>query len=105
MGLTLDPFFRRIYSQFNGLYDGDYDIRLWPLAEIRQERGAAVERGRERYFAIGDFMIDSDFLMCCLTREAAPIFYLHANEELAPTGSEFFAKLIAGDYGIYTRPE
>ena len=33
IGLTLDPFFRRIYSQFNGFFDGDYDIHLWPLAQ------------------------------------------------------------------------
>jgi hypothetical protein len=74
----------------------DNDIELWPLERILQHREYAVERGRERYFAIGDFMIDSDFLMCCLTREATPIFYLHANEELAPTASKLFAKLVIG---------
>src|SRR5262249_44351855 len=92
MSLTLDPCFRKLYLQFNGFMSpsGDNDIELWSLERIRQERGYAIERGRERYFAIGDFMIDSDFLMCCLTREAAPIFYLHTNEELAPTASKFF---------------
>jgi hypothetical protein len=93
MGLRLDPFFRSIYSQFNGFYDGDHYIDLWPLKRILEERGDAVERGRE----IADFMIDADFLMCCLTREAAPIFYRDAPKDLAPTASKFFAKLIAGE--------
>ena len=97
MGLTLDPFFRRIYSQFNGFIDGDIDIELWPLKRILEERRNTVERGRERYFAIGDFMLDADFLMCCLTREVAPIFHRGAPEDLAPTASKLFAKLIAGE--------
>ena len=66
MGLTLDPFFRRIYSQFNGFISADDNnhIELWPLERIIQERGESFERGRERYFAIGDCMMDADFLMC-----------------------------------------
>jgi hypothetical protein len=104
MGLTLDPFFRSIYLQFNGFFNG-YDVfELWPLAQILQERAECPERERDGYFAIGDFMIHAEFLMCCLTREAAPIFFLHANEELAPTASELFAKFAAGDYGYYTQP-
>lgn len=100
MGLTLDTFFRKIYLTFNGFVSADdkNHIELWPLARIVEERKESLEREQERYFAIGDFMMDADFLMCCLTRESAPIFYLAEKTELAPTASTFFTRLISGDF-------
>ena len=100
MGLTLDPFFRSLYSQFNGFMsaDGDNSIELWPLERIQQEREESLEKGGERYFAFGDVMINAYYLMCCLARETAPIFYGGVEIEEAPTASKFFAKFIAGDY-------
>lgn len=100
MGITLDGFFRKVYLKFNGFFlaDDRNHIELWPLVRILEKREDSVEKEQEQYFAIGDFMMDADFLMCCLTREAAPIFYLHEKTELAPTASKFFAKLISGDF-------
>jgi hypothetical protein len=100
MALILDVFFRQIYLKFNGFMspDGKSMISLWPLARILKEREMSIVVEQERCFAIGDFMIDSDFLMCRLTREAAPIFFQCEQSELAPTASIFFSKLISGDF-------
>jgi hypothetical protein len=91
--------------QFNGLFDGYEVLELWPLAQMRQERIEFPDRERDGYFAIGDFMIHANSVMCCLMREAAAIFYLHTKDELAPTASELFAKLITGDCGYFSRSE
>ena len=100
MTLILDAFFRQIYSRFDGFISPDDKsmISLWPLARILDEREMSLVVEQERCFAIGDFMIDSDFLMCCLTREAAPIFFQCEKSELAPTASIFYSKLISGDF-------
>jgi len=100
MALILDSYFRQIYLRFNGFVVPDHKsmISLWPLARILEEKEMYLVVGQERCFAIGDFMIDSDFLMCRLTREAAPVFFQCEKSELAPTASIFFSKLISGDF-------
>jgi hypothetical protein len=52
----------------------------------------------EKYFAIGDLLIDSDFVMCSLGRKEAPVFLLYDNRCLSPTVDGFFEKFLHGDF-------
>lgn len=100
MALSLDGFFRQIYLKFNGFVrpDSKSEISLWPLARVLESRSMSFEVNRGRYFAIGDLLIDSDFLMFCLEKEASPVVLLHEKRELAPTASAFFQRLVSGRF-------
>jgi hypothetical protein len=52
----------------------------------------------ERYFAIGDLLIDSDFVAVCLSRSTAPVFLLQAGTKISETAPLFFQRFIAGDF-------
>jgi len=105
MALSLDEYFRRSYCEFNGFESCDKksQICLWPLGRILQNRSLSIQVENELYFLIGDFLIDSDFLVCCLQRERAPIFLLYERRELALAASAFFEKLISGDFDYFAR--
>jgi hypothetical protein len=105
MALSLDTFFRQMYSQFNGFAtcDDKSQIFLWPLEVILQNRSLSVQVERKKYFAIGDLLIDSDFVMCCLEIESAPIFLLYEKRELAPTASTFFDRFVLGEFDFNIR--
>jgi hypothetical protein len=46
----------------------------------------------------GDSLIRSDLIMACLDCEAAPVFYQCEQLQLGSSASDFFAKLIAGEF-------
>lgn len=100
MALSLDGQVRQIYLKFNGFMrpDPKSEIFLWPLARILESRSMSFEVGQERYFAVGDLLIDSDFIMCCLQKETSPVVLLYEKRELAPSASAFFQRLISGNF-------
>jgi hypothetical protein len=100
--LSLDNFYRGIYSQFNGFHlcDQRSHICLWQMQRIYDERALSLEKDGNNYFAAGDFLIDSDILMFCLSREDIPILFLYERKELASTAREFFTKLISGQFDV-----
>jgi hypothetical protein len=104
---SFDDFYRGIYSTFNGFrsYDQRSQIYLWPMQRIYDERSLSIEKDGNNYFAMGDFLIDSDILMFCLDREDVPIFFLYERKELAPTTREFFMRLLSGKFDVLGRRE
>jgi hypothetical protein len=100
MGLSLDEVFRKIYLKFNGfiLQDPKSQILLWPLERIRESADMSFELNQERYFPIGDLLIDSDFLMCSLATGTSPVVLLVEKRELAPTVTTFYERLISGRF-------
>jgi hypothetical protein len=98
--VRLHPFFRHVYLEFDGFAscDDKNQIFLWPLGRILENRGLSQRFEQGEYFAIGDFLIDSDFVMCSLVKEAAPVIFLYEKRTLAPTASVFFRRLASGDF-------
>jgi len=73
MNVRLGRPWRQLYSLFNGfeLADDRSQIFLWGLDEITQRTSAVPHLRLDRSFAIGDVLIDSDFLMSDLTEESS----------------------------------
>jgi hypothetical protein len=105
MGLSLALFFRALYLQFDGfvMCDEKSQISLWPLERVLQNRSLAVRIEEDRFFAMGDVLVDSEFLMFCFEKEATPVFLLYEKRELARTATAFFQKFISGDFDFYER--
>jgi hypothetical protein len=100
LGLKLDSELRQFYLSFDGFpsYDRSSQMALWSLKRMAQEQSLSCAKKSERYFAVGDFLIDSDFLMCCLTDASFPVFLLYEGRELAASFAEFLEKLVRGDF-------
>src|SRR6202044_2358252 len=100
LSLTLHPYLRRIYGLFDGFLSCDKKSHflLWPMKRIVQCSNSSVGVGTEKYLPIGDFLIDSDFLMCCLEKQPDPVFLLYEQRELGNNLSGFFIKLISGEF-------
>jgi hypothetical protein len=100
LNVTLNIYVRNLYGTFNGLssMDPGSRIQLWSLEEVAENKELCVEVAGQRYFPVGDFLIDSDIVMIPLESEASPVFYLHERRELAANTPEFFGKLIAGAF-------
>src|SRR5262249_253748 len=83
-GLSLDGRLRQVYLTVNGfsMAHPKSMIHLWPLERILACRDMAFERDQARYVAIGDFLIDSDMVMSCLSKEAFPVWLLCEKREL-----------------------
>ena len=104
--IAMDPYLRSIFREFDGFesFDDRTLICLWSFNRIIAEKDDSVVVHSERYFPVGDLLIDSDFVMCCLERATAPVFLLAENRQLAPTVDEFFQKFIAGAFDLDLRP-
>jgi hypothetical protein len=99
LGLSLDQYFRQLYSSFDGFLACDKNTQLsFSTKRILENRGLSIGIDDEKYYAVGDLLIDSDFLMCCLEKENRPIFLLYEKRKLAPSASIFFSKFIAGEF-------
>jgi hypothetical protein len=100
LGLRLDSEVRQLYLHFDGFvsYDSKSQMALWPLHRIVQNKSLSCEMRSQRWFAIGDFLIDADFLMCCPTNGSAPVFLLYEGRELASSVSDFLEKLVCGGF-------
>ena len=100
LGLRLDSEVRRLYLCFDGFlsYDHRSQLVLWPLHRIVQNQRLSYVIESQRWFAIADFLIDSDFMMCCPTNASAPVFLLYEGRELASSVSDFLDKLVSGEF-------
>jgi hypothetical protein len=99
--ISLDPYYRTLYSKFNGFrsLDDRSLIFLWPLERIIEHKDLSVQEDRKRYFAIGDILIDSEFIMCCLEQAFEPMFLLYEKRRLVPT-SIFLERLAFGEFDL-----
>jgi hypothetical protein len=98
----MDTYYRNLFLEFDGFvsYDVKSNFSLWSLTNILAMQELSTRISGDRYFAIGDFLINSDFIMCCLERESAYVFFRYEGTELSTTGSDFMKKLINGDFDI-----
>jgi hypothetical protein len=99
-GISLDSFFRDLFNEFDGFrsYDERSIIDLWPVRRMIAEKHLARTIVGKQYHPIGDLLIGSDFVMCCLERQAEPVFLLHDQWKMASTIEEFFEKLTSGAF-------
>jgi hypothetical protein len=100
LGISLDTFFRDLLNEFDGFksYDERSVIDLWPIQRTIKEKHLARMIDGRQYHPIGDLLIDSDFVMCCLERQSEPVFLLHDEWKMASTAEEFFEKLASGAF-------
>jgi hypothetical protein len=100
LGISLDIFFRDLFDQFDGFksYDERSVIDLWPIQRMIEEKHLAKMIDGKQYHPIGDLLIDSDFVMCCLERQSEPVFLLYDAWKMASTAEEFFEKLTSGAF-------
>jgi hypothetical protein len=98
LGISLDIFFRDLFNEFDGFrsYDERSVIELWPIQRMIEQKHLARTIDGKRYHPIGDLLIGSDFVMCCLEKQSAPVFLLHDQWKMASTAGEFFEKLTSG---------
>jgi hypothetical protein len=68
------------------------------MERIAESVDLSTTVGTDKYFAIADLMIDSDFLMCCLEKQPTPILLLYERRELASSLSDFLSKLVSGKF-------
>jgi hypothetical protein len=99
-GVAMCPSIRGMYLTFNGFLSCHHksQITLWPLERVSEHGDLITGGGCERYFLIGDLLIDSDFLMCCLSNENAPILLQYERRQPAPGLAAFIERLIAGEF-------
>lgn len=102
--LTLHEELRDLYLQFDGFspYDHKSQTMLWPLERIVKEKDLAHEVSGVRFFAIGDLLIDSDFLVSPLSSEG-PVVLLYEQRRLAPSVTAFLEKLASGKFDFLER--
>lgn len=102
--LTLHHELRNLYLQFDGFssYDHKSQMMLWPLERIVEEKALAHEASGVRFFAIGDFLIDTDFLISPLSSEG-PVVLLYEQRRLAPSVTAFLEKLTSGKFDFLER--
>jgi hypothetical protein len=96
LGVSLDVFFQNLFSEFDGFYDERSVIDLWPVERMVKEKHFARTIDGKQYHPIGDLLIGSDFVMCCLERQSEPVFLLYEGWKMASTAEEFFEKLTSG---------
>jgi hypothetical protein len=98
LGISLDIFFRNLFGEFDGFksYDERSVIDLWPIQRMIRETHLAKSIDGKQYHPIGDLLIDSDFVMCCLERQSEPVFLLFDGWKMASTAEEFFERLTSG---------
>ena len=97
--VTLHDRLRELYLQFDGFAECDSkgQMMFWPLERIVEERELSQAGPEGRVFAIGDVLIDSDFLMSPLSVEG-PVVLLYEQRTLAPSVTAFLAKLAAKEF-------
>jgi hypothetical protein len=95
----VDPYFRKLYSEFNGYsHDNNNHVDLWSLERIAEELPMSITTEEGRFFALGDVLIDSDLLMANLHDSNARVFYLYEKRVIASNMPEWVAKLASGKF-------
>lgn len=104
--VPLNAYAQHLYLTFNGFSASDErsQIHLWPLQEVLDKKPLRAEIGAQLYFAAGDFLIDSDFVMFPCETEASPVVYLYERRPIAADVPTFFEKLILPALSIFAKP-
>lgn len=99
MGFRLNQSAREIYTLFNGFrfYDRQSQIWLWGLDEIAQKNSGETHLRQGCCLAIGDILIESDFLVTDLSQEA-PITLLFEKREVQPNIFDLVLQLSHGNF-------
>lgn len=102
-GLTcsLNETLREIYLQFNGFQNLDYksQVWFWPIERVLEMSSLlSTDKDNNRYFAFGDLMLESDYIMISPGVSTSPVILLYEQKEIAPSLEEFFVSLIAGNF-------
>jgi hypothetical protein len=99
MGLQLGGSVREVYTLFNGFRCADHQsqIFLWGLDEIARRNCAETQLRKGYHLAIGDLLIDSDFLVTDLTR-VAPVTFLFEGREVGPSFLDLVVQLGYGKF-------
>lgn len=96
LGVPVDRFYVDLYRSFGGRSAPDAQmVTLWPVERIVAERALATTIDGRRYDAIGDVMIDSDFLMVCLQDAAAPAYLRYAGDRIADSAVALVEAVVA----------
>jgi hypothetical protein len=95
-GVTLNSYLRRVYAEFEGFagYDLRSQLSIWKLNKIADfviSRSLSINR---KDVIFGDFLIDSDFLICDFGNEDSPVFLLYEGRYLGSNVADFFDRLI-----------
>jgi len=100
LDIKLHAFFFDLFSKFNGFdaYDHRSQICIGSTDDLISRSKTMKKLDGERTYAIGDFLIDSDFIMCSLENDSTPVFLLHEEKQLAANINEFFERLISGAF-------
>jgi len=100
LNIKLHPFFFDLFSRFNGFISCDQksQICIGGIEEVISRSEKMRKLDGERKYAIGDILIDSDFIMCALENDSTPIFLLHEQRHLAANIHEFFERLTSGAF-------
>ena len=100
LDIKLHAFFFDLFSKFNGFISCDRksQICIGSTADVISRSKTMKKLDGERRYAIGDVLIDSDFIMCALENDSTPVFLLHEEKRLAPNIREFFERLASGTF-------
>ena len=99
LGIKLHPFFFDLFSKFNGfICDPKSQIGIGGTEDVINRSEMMKKLDGERKYAIGDILIDSDFIMCALENDSTPVFLLHEERHLAANIHGFFARLTSGAF-------
>ena len=98
--IRLHAFFFDLFSKFNGFISCDQksQICIGGTDDLISRSETTKKLDGERTYAIGDILIDSDFVMCSLEDDSTPVFLLHEEKQLAANINEFFERLISGAF-------
>ena len=83
--IKLHALFLDLFSKFNGFisYDQKSQICIGGTDDVISRSKMMKKFDGERRYAIGDILIDSDFIMCALENDSTPISFLHEERHLA----------------------
>jgi len=99
MDVQLHQSWRELYGLFNGfkLADDRSLIFLWGLDEIAQRNSAEMHLRQGNFLAIGDLLIDSDFLMSDLRQEDS-VSLLFEKRAAADSAIDLVVRLSSGRF-------
>lgn len=100
LDIKLHAFFFELFSRFNGFtsYDQKSQICIGSIDDVISRSKMIEKLDGERKYAVGDILVDSDFIMCALENDSTPVFLLHEERPLAANVREFFQRLTSGAF-------
>jgi hypothetical protein len=99
-GEAFAPVFEGFYSVFGGYasHDNENHIDLWPLEKIAEQLSLATIIDGKKFWAIGDFLMHSDFIGADLRDDRSPIFLLAERRIFSASISQFALELTSGKF-------